>query len=277
MQRISYSQASDYLAATQQWLIEKELEHNLILGISNAIIASGEINPNHVFVNVIENQKVLASSMKTASRAIIANFSKDDAAIKMLAEYYQEVSIALDGVVGEQSIAKAFSKHYGKEQIAETGLLVHQLHSLNSIEFAPGKMMVATQEHFNFICGWTHKFERDALIDPPKSKDEIERSTQRWIDAGQIFFWVIDEVIVSMAAIVRTTAHVGIVGLVYTPASLRGNGYATALVHAVSDTILKQGYASCGLFTEKSNPTSNKIYHRIGYEPIAEFSEITFL
>ena len=124
MQRISYSQASDYLAATQQRLAEKELEHNLILGISNAIVASGESNPNHVFVN------------------IIANFSKDDEAVKMLAEYYQEVSIALDGVVGEQSIAKAFSKHYGKDQIAETGLLVHQLHSLNSIEFAPGKMML---------------------------------------------------------------------------------------------------------------------------------------
>lgn len=277
MQRISYSQASEYLAATQQWLIEKELEHNLILGISNAIIASGESNPNHVFVNVIENQQVLASSMKTASRAIIANFSKDDEAIKMLAEYYQETSMALDGVVGEQSIAKAFSKYYGKDQIAETGLLVHQLHSLNPIKFAHGEIIVATQDHFNFVCGWTHKFERDALIDPPKSKEEIARSTQRWIDAGQIFFWVIDEVIVSMAAIVRTTAHVGIVGLVYTPASLRGNGFATALVHAVSETILKQGYASCGLFTEKSNPTSNKIYHRIGYVPIAEFSEITFL
>ena len=78
MQRISYSQASDYLAATQQRLAEKELEHNLILGISNAIVASGESNPNHVFVNIIKDEKILASSMKTTSRAIIANFSKDE-------------------------------------------------------------------------------------------------------------------------------------------------------------------------------------------------------
>jgi predicted GNAT family acetyltransferase len=40
--------------------------------------------------------------------------------------------------------------------------------------------------------------------------------------------------------------------------------------------LLEQGYRSCFLYTDLSNPTSNAIYERIGYRRVAESTEYRF-
>ena len=66
------------------------------------------------------------------------------------------------------------------------------------------------------------------------------------------------------------------VGPVYTPPERRGHGYATSLVAELTAERLAAGHAFCFLFTDLSNPTSNAIYARIGYEPIADWDQWAF-
>src|SRR4051794_1327852 len=42
-------------------------------------------------------------------------------------------------------------------------------------------------------------------------------------------------------------------------------------VAAVSQHLLDSGRKFCFLFTDLANPTSNKIYQQIGYEPVSDF------
>jgi hypothetical protein len=63
---------------------------------------------------------------------------------------------------------------------------------------------------------------------------------------------------------------------VYTPAELRGRGYATACVATLSQQLLAEGYLFCTLFTDLSNPVSNHIYEKIGYTAVADFHEYYF-
>ena len=56
----------------------------------------------------------------------------------------------------------------------------------------------------------------------------------------------------------------------------RGRGFATSLVAAQSRWLLEQGRQFCFLYTDLANPTSNRIYARIGYEPVCDSTEITF-
>lgn len=58
------------------------------------------------------------------------------------------------------------------------------------------------------------------------------------------------------------------VGPVYTPPEHRGRGYAGAAVAEVSRRVLEAGLRVC-LFTDQANPTSNRIYQRLGYRPVA--------
>jgi predicted GNAT family acetyltransferase len=89
------------------------------------------------------------------------------------------------------------------------------------------------------------------------------------IGYGGLTVWEVDGVPVSMAGRTRPAAGMLRVGPVYTPVELRRRGYAAAVTAAVSraaqdiaDEVL--------LFTDMANPTSNSIYQRLGYRPIAD-------
>lgn len=62
----------------------------------------------------------------------------------------------------------------------------------------------------------------------------------------------------------------------YTPPELRGRGSASALVAAANQAQLDAGRRFCFLFTDLANPTSNKIYRDIGYEPVCDVDEYRF-
>lgn len=60
------------------------------------------------------------------------------------------------------------------------------------------------------------------------------------------------------------------------PAHLRGRGYAGAATAEVSRAALASGADEVLLFTDLANPTSNGLYQRIGYRPVADFATYEF-
>lgn len=63
------------------------------------------------------------------------------------------------------------------------------------------------------------------------------------------------------------------INFVYTPRELRGRGYATACVSALTRQQLEQGSAFCWLYTDLSTAASPNIFKRIGYRPVSDVSE----
>jgi predicted GNAT family acetyltransferase len=76
-----------------------------------------------------------------------------------------------------------------------------------------------------------------------------------------------------MAGVTGPTPHGIRVGPVYTPPSDRGHGFASAVTAAASQAQLDQGRRFVFLFTDLTNPTSNKIYQAIGYEPVIDIDQ----
>lgn len=75
--------------------------------------------------------------------------------------------------------------------------------------------------------------------------------------------------IVSMAAKERPFMDMITVSYVYTPVSLRNQGYATTCVGMLTELLLRS-YRLVTLYTDLSNPTSNSIYQKIGYRPVID-------
>ena len=63
------------------------------------------------------------------------------------------------------------------------------------------------------------------------------------------------------------------VGPVYTPPAQRGFGWASNAVAEISRRIQAEGARAC-LFTDQANPTSNKIYAALGYQPVADMANL---
>ena len=64
--------------------------------------------------------------------------------------------------------------------------------------------------------------------------------------------------------------------MVYTPPELRRRGYASAAVSALTKKLLDSGRKFVFLFTDLSNPTSNKIYQQMGYQAVCDINETDF-
>ena len=93
------------------------------------------------------------------------------------------------------------------------------------------------------------------------------RTAYLWEDGGRP---------VSLAGVGGLTPHGIRVGPVYTPPELRGRGYASNVVAGVSQLQLDAGRTFVFLFTDLANPTANKIYQAIGYEPVIDVDEYDF-
>jgi predicted GNAT family acetyltransferase len=116
-------------------------------------------------------------------------------------------------------------------------------------------------------------FHAEATPEAPAHVDPAPR-----LRAGRIWLWVdATGQPLSLAARNRELPHGACIGPVYTPPEHRGRGYATALVAGLSQAILDEGKTYACLFTDLANPTSNAIYPKVGYRPVADTSVWRFV
>jgi predicted GNAT family acetyltransferase len=272
----AYKTPGEFLEDTQELLEEREVENNLILGVCNNLADKTKEYREYVFINSVDDSGIQATSIKTIHNAVVSGVTNDKSHVKNLADYYLDNNIDLPGAVGESFYSTEFSKFYGKRQVDELSLIVHKLTSVNSFPLANGSLELADADDVELIARWTMNFETDAKIFPVKSKEQALEETRRKITSGCLFKWTDKRQIVSIAAIMRKTRQLGIVGLVYTPTESRGKGYATSCVQKLSEYILQNDFKYCGLFTDKFNSISNHIYKKIGYLPVTEFTAIKY-
>ena len=108
------------------------------------------------------------------------------------------------------------------------------------------------------------------------SDEELEKKFQRHFSMGY-YLLEKDGKIVATASCNRHLTKGKSIGNVFTPKEERGNGYAYNLVYRISKEFLDSGMEYCVLFTDDSNPISNHVYEKIGYERRADTMEILFV
>jgi uncharacterized protein len=113
-------------------------------------------------------------------------------------------------------------------------------------------------------------------INQPLSLEEADKKAKELINKGNLVGWEINGDLVSMAYATRPTQNNITISYVYTPMEERKKGYASDCVSAFTQSLLDRGYKTTSLYTDLSNPTSNKIYIQIGYEPIMDSILIRF-
>lgn len=92
---------------------------------------------------------------------------------------------------------------------------------------------------------------------------------------SRVWLWEVGGVPVAQAAVQGAVAGVARIGPVYTPPEHRGHGYASAVTAVAAADTLAAGHVPV-LFTDLANPTSNKIYQRIGFRAVADRRAVWF-
>lgn len=271
-----YKTVQEYLQTSKQTLLQKELENNLVLGICNQIPNQHEVTKNYQFLNVVDENKLVASAISTPLKIILASTKTEEGSVKLLSGHIEEYWHKQQGIVGPVVGIELLMKFFHKNIHQQLRLCLYGLSAFKQISIAEGRIVQATAIYRKQLIDWSVKFYHEIKSFPQKKEDAVQRFVDTLIKTASIFCWVKGEKPVSMAAIIRRTDHIAIVGMVYTPQEERGNGYALNCVKKLSEYIVTQGYSRCGLFTDKDYPISNKIYQKIGYEPVCDFLDVEF-
>ena len=104
--------------------------------------------------------------------------------------------------------------------------------------------------------------------------DYVERA-QQILKAGILRAVFLDGQIAAIANLARELENYVSIGGVYTLPEYRRRGLAQALVYSISMEIRSQGRIPC-LYTDQSNPSSNRAYQAVGFQELGRIDELTF-
>ncbi|MFD6491354.1 GNAT family N-acetyltransferase [Streptomyces sp. NPDC060188] len=196
-----------------------------------------------------------------------------------LAALLADVDTALPGAMAEPDTAGAFAEAWrrrtGATAVRVRSERLYRLVDLTAPGPVPaGRARVASGADRELLARWYRDFA-----------DAIGGSAQRdggaWADDrishGGVSLWEApDGTPLAMAGATPPVAGQVRVGPVYTPASLRGRGYAGAVTAEVSRAARAAGAQEVLLFADLADPTSTGLYRRIGYRPVADFAAYDF-
>jgi predicted GNAT family acetyltransferase len=174
------------------------------------------------------------------------------------------------------AVAAAWARRTGGATRCRTGMAMH---SLTAVVDPPrpgsGRLVPALEARRELALRWWSEFVVESrVIDAGPESRAIAVDAR--IAHRRLWLWEDRGVVVSMVAVNPAVAGVVRIGPVYTPPEARRRGYASSAVAAVSRQALQTGAHTCMLFTDVSNPTSNKIYADVGYRRFGEWEETEF-
>jgi hypothetical protein len=210
----------------------------------------------------------------------------DEAAItlaRVLHERGEEI-LAVNGALPAVELFAAELTRLGGGQVQlSLHTRLHELGDLVQPAPVPGHLEIATEDDLELVTEWFGAFTGDAdeqagrprgasAHEVPGREDLLQR-----IRAGHLWFWISDTGDrVHLTGANPPSFGVARIGPVYTPPAQRGRGWASNAVADISQRIQAQGARAC-LFTDQANPTSNKIYAALGYQPVVDMANLAIV
>ncbi|MDQ3097584.1 MAG: GNAT family N-acetyltransferase [Chloroflexota bacterium] len=263
------------------FLAAREAEHNLMLGICTNLRSRSYGAEPPYFAIVSAGDRLVAAALRTPPFNIVISMVDDPAALPLLTDDVRREYPELPGVLAEKEVARAFVELWG-ERTGSKGRLKTAERNFQCTRVVPprpvsGRLRPAAPADRAVLAEWLTSFSQEALGESVDAA-QAGRMADWWLEARErrMSIWEDEGRAASMCGASGETPNGIRIGAVYTPPELRGRGYASACVAALSQAQLDRGRRSCFLFTDLANPTSNKIYRDIGYEPVCDVDEYRF-
>lgn len=174
------------------------------------------------------------------------------------------------------AFAEAWQRHTGATpKLRDTRLCLYRLGTLTPPEPHPaGRGRLLGEQDLDQVMFWCGEFAK--AVGEDVSMDADSWADTRFADKRYTLWETPDGTPVSIAGMNPMIGGQVQVDIVYTPAHLRGRGYAGAVTAEVSRAALAAGAKDVVLFADLANPTSNALYQRLGYRPLANWAAYDF-
>jgi uncharacterized protein len=279
----TFTDPSEFLSAAGPLLLADEARHNLLLGLAGTLRdRPGYYDEFRLWV-VEDDGRATAAALQTPPFNLVLAQPAGDAAVDALADAIADAGIDLPGVVAAlpeaDRFADAWEPRRGTARRQRRAQRIYSVRRVRPPAGVSGAPRVATLEDRPLLLSWVGAFANEAHGDDPAPGDD---DPAKHVDArlsaenGGFLLWEDHGEPVSLAGWGGPTPNGMRVGPVYTPPERRSRGYGSAVTAALSEQQLAAGRRFCFLYTDLANPTSNKIYVDIGYEPVCDSVDYAF-
>jgi predicted GNAT family acetyltransferase len=219
---------------------------------------------------------VCAVALRTTPHPLLCSELAPSLAPQLLAHWLQQdpqpsgVSATLETA---RALAAAWNAGTGGRARLHMAEAMHVLEQAQAPSRpAAGELRAAREHEVPLLGGWERAFAREAGV--PEVHD-AESTVAARLTAGTQLVWDDGEPVCTVCfwPPIAGTARIG---PVYTPPERRARGYGSSAVAAAAARLLQEGARRCMLFTDLSNPTSNRIYASVGFRRHAEWEWYEF-
>ena len=281
---------SEFLAAAGDYLAADPVVSTVVTTVAHRLLAQqaeGIAQPDRTWWLVVRNASAVAGAgMRTASFAPYPPFllpMPDQAAAALARALHErgEEVLGLNGALPAVDVCAAELARLGGGHVqVSQHTRLHELGELVWPAPVPGGLQAASQDEVDLVMEWFGAFMGDAdeQASRPRgaSAHEVPDRAEmlRRLRTGRLWFWVNQAgERVHLTGVSPPSFGVARVGPVYTPPAQRGRGWASNAVAEISRQLQAEGARVC-LFTDQANPTSNKIYAALGYQPVADMANL---
>jgi predicted GNAT family acetyltransferase len=269
-----------YLGATEPLLLADEARHNLMLGIAgNLRDHPGLYLEFHGWVAEDGGRAVAAALQTPPYNLVLAQPTAADG-IEALADALWDARVELPGVTAAVPEVEEFADAWlGRAELERRTRMrqrIYRLTAVRQVRGVVGRPRSASAADRSLLLEWVQAFAQESFddVDPKAAERQVDARLER--GAGGFAIWE-DGKPVSLVGWGGQTPNGVRIGPVYTPPELRRRGYASALTASVSAKLLAAGRRFCFLYTDVANPTANRIYSTIGYEPVCDSVDYAFV
>jgi RimJ/RimL family protein N-acetyltransferase len=144
---------------------------------------------------------------------------------------------------------------------------IHVLRDSPGYPGADGSARAVAADDAPLLFEWIMGFHREAVPHEPVPQFV---NAEKAAASGRFLFWTVAGHPVSVAAIARRLKTSAAINSVYTPPDKRGRGYAGSVTAAAAERAFAEGKTTVCLYTDLTNPFSNRCYAKIGFEPYCD-------
>lgn len=278
MEIVLHDDAGEFAAAAGPLLQADPLRHTLALSVLDGIHRGGE--PSALLLTVHEAGEVAGAVLRSPGRPALVSAVPPRLA-PAVDRALAEADPGTDRVSGPVAEAEAFAaariaRTRGRAEPARR-MRLFALDTLEPPSGVRGRARRADVRDVPLLGAWRRAFgveaEHDGQAEPAEAEELVARSLR--LGAGEML-WEVEGTPVAQATAKPVIAGASRIGPVYTPPGHRGHGYAAAVTAAASQAALDAGARRVVLFTDLANPTTNRLYPRIGYRPVHDAVELRF-
>lgn len=257
----------EYLKAVGPLFQETGVVCDMIASVAAQLASGSERYPEWRLAAWMDGGRPKVATLQTPPYAMHITEASDEE-LWPLVEAFPEVN----AIFGPDGTVARFAELSGRAFRIEDRMRLFELRELVEPRAAVGRALPVEEADAPWLGAWLEAFQIEVGETHRSERDAMARRA-----LGRMFKWVLDDgAPVAIAAWAGKTDETARINAVYTPPELRGNGYASNVVAAVTRRLLKGGCTYTTLFTDVRNPTPNSIYQKLGYRPVGDLTKIDF-